>query len=131
MSTANTNYALDAVDTLQQARPDIVAFETAPVLRRSSFPFPINGEIARLLPVLVMVSAFTGSIKDFDHVKKPFQQDVFSSATTITQPKENRRISLRTARQIALQILAETEKNLHEERMAEARFIAGLWDNET
>ena len=41
---------------------------------------------------------------------------------------EGRKISLCEARQLAMKVLTEAEKNLHEERMAEARFIVALWD---
>lgn len=45
--------------------------------------------------------------------------------------KARGRISLSEARQMALQVLAETEKNLREERLAEARFFAAFWENDT
>ena len=54
---------------------------------------------------------------------------LLASSREIDQSQRGRRISLREARQIALQVLIEAEENLHEERMAEARFIAALWDN--
>ncbi|MBS1789436.1 MAG: hypothetical protein JST85_17050 [Acidobacteria bacterium] len=43
-------------------------------------------------------------------------------------PRKGRRISLREARQIALRILEETERELWEERSAEAKFLLGTWE---
>lgn len=44
-------------------------------------------------------------------------------------PHRGRRISLREARKLALKILEETERELREERSAEARFLLGAWEN--
>lgn len=128
MDTAVLDYGLAAEKGLNQARSDLVTSKTLPVLKYS--PFFVKGELARWLPVLAMVSVFTGAVTDFDHSSRPLQRDQLSSARNITQLQQDRRISLREARQMALQVLAETEKNLHEERIAEARFIATLWDND-
>ena len=49
----------------------------------------------------------------------------------MNKPRQAQRISLREARQMALQVLAETEKNLHEERLVEARFLASFWKSDT
>ena len=56
--------------------------------------------------------------------------NLFTGEYEHSRSQQGTRISLREARKIALQILADTERSLQEERLAEARFIASLWDNE-
>ena len=130
MDAAILDYGLETEENLNQARSDLIASEASPSLQHH--PFFMKGGLARWLPVLVLASSVaTGVITDFDYLAKQLQRDQLSSAREIDQPQQERRISLREARQMALQVLAETEKNLHEERMAEARFIAALWDNDT
>ncbi len=51
-----------------------------------------------------------------------------SSAVVWGSPRKGRKISLREARQIALRILEETERELQEERSAEAKFLLGSWE---
>lgn len=43
---------------------------------------------------------------------------------------ESQKISLREARQIALQVFIETEKAIQESRIAEARFLDAVLDEE-
>lgn len=43
--------------------------------------------------------------------------------------RRGHRISLAEARELAFRILAETERRLHEEREAEARFILSFWED--
>ena len=52
-----------------------------------------------------------------------------SSAVVWGIPRKGRKISLREARQIALRILAETERELKEERASEARFLLSAWED--
>ena len=129
MDAAILNYGLEAEKSLNQARSDIIPPETSPSLMYP--PFFVKGGLTRWLPVLVLASSVaTGVITDFDNLPKQLQRDQLSSAREIAPRQQEQQISLREARQRALQVLAETERNLHEERMAEARFIAALWDND-
>ena len=130
MDAAVLNYGLEAEKTLNQARSDIISPETSPSLNCS--PFSVKGGLTRWLPVLVLASSVaTGVITDFDHLPRQLQRDQLSSAREMNKPRQARRISLREARQMALQVLAETEKNLREERLTEARFLATFWENDT
>ena len=51
------------------------------------------------------------------------------TTTTVIQQR-GRRISLSEARQMALQVLADTEKTIQEARLAEARFLMALWEED-
>lgn len=42
-----------------------------------------------------------------------------------------KKISLHEAREIAKQIAIKAEKEIHEERIAEARFLNSLWEEDT
>lgn len=44
--------------------------------------------------------------------------------------RSKRRISLREARDLALQIFEETERNLQQERRAETTFLLKLWESD-
>jgi len=59
----------------------------------------------------------------------PILRRSVSSAVIWGIPRKGRKISLREARQIALRILAETERELREERSAEARFLLSAWED--
>jgi len=59
----------------------------------------------------------------------PILRRSVSSAVIWGIPRKGRKISLREARQIALRILAETERELLEERSAEARFLLSAWED--
>ncbi len=75
----------------------------------------------------VYIAAFTAP-----HVyiaETPNLSQSVSSAVVWGIPRKGRKISLREARQIALRILAETERELQEERSAEAQFLLGAWED--
>jgi hypothetical protein len=59
-----------------------------------------------------------------------FGRSQSSSLLRTVESRRGQRISLRDARQIALQTLAETERRLEEERVAEARFLLSSWEDE-
>jgi hypothetical protein len=130
MDAAIRNHGLEVEKSLNQAGHDIIPPDTAPSL--ACPPFLVKDGFTRWLPVLVLASSVaTGVITDFDRLPKQLQRDQLSSARESAPRRQDPQISLHEARQRALQVLAETERNLHEERMAEARFIAALWDNDT
>src|SRR5262245_36688956 len=61
----------------------------------------------------------------------------FEHRLSVTSPivwsvprRRKRRISLREARNLALQIFEKTERNLQQERRAEANFLLKPWEND-
>ena len=44
--------------------------------------------------------------------------------------RTRKRITLRQARLLALQVLAETEDGIRRDRLVEARLLASIWDEE-
>jgi hypothetical protein len=66
----------------------------------------------------------------YGHHPYEFGRSQSSSLSRTVEPRRGQRISLRDARQIALQTLAETERRLEEERAAEARFLLSSWEDE-
>jgi hypothetical protein len=61
----------------------------------------------------------------------------FEQRRSVTSPivwsvprRRKRRISLREARDLALQIFEKTERNLQQERRAEANFLLKPWEND-
>lgn len=66
----------------------------------------------------------------YDHHPYEFGRSQSFSPSRTVEPRRGQRISLRDARQIALQTLAETERRLEEERAAEARFLLSSWEDE-
>ena len=78
---------------------------------------------------VIAIAAATTSIGYFDP-RNELRRSCASSIVWTARRKSGRPISLREARQIALQVLAETERRLAEERAAEARFLLVLWEDE-
>ena len=78
---------------------------------------------------VLAVTAATTPIAYFD-ARHELRRSLASSIVWTMQRKRGQRISLREARRIALDVLAATEQRLHEERIAEARFLLQVWDDE-
>src|SRR2546426_904562 len=106
MDAAVLDYGLTPEQSLNQSQSDLVAFNTP-----SPVYYPLKRASAHLLPLLLAVSVFTGTVKDSDYLSKQLQLEQLSSAREVAPAQQDRRLSLREARQIALRVLAETEKN--------------------
>lgn len=76
--------------------------------------------------LVLAVAAFTAP--HISILETPNPSHSISSAIVREIPRKGRKISLREARQIALRNLEETERELQEERSAEAKFLLGSWE---
>lgn len=78
---------------------------------------------------VIAVTASTTPVGYID-IRQEFRRSGASSIVWTAQRKRGHPISLRQAREIALAVLADTERRLEEERSSEARFLLELWDDE-
>lgn len=100
--------------------------EETQVYRSSKTPriSPFLGGVSNLI---LAVATFTSP-----HIyisETPDLRRLISSSVKWSLPRRGRRISLKRARQLALQALAETEHSLQRERHAEVALILGVWEN--
>ena len=103
MDAAIRNHGLEVENGLNQAGTDIIPSDTSP--SSMYLPFFVKDGLTRWLPVLVLASSVaTGVITDFDRLPKQLQRDQLSSAREMNKPRQAQRISLREARQMALQV---------------------------
>lgn len=86
----------------------------------------IVGHIGRWL---FLASAMTAPISIVDFGQQ-LRRSGSSSITWELRRRRGKRITLSEARQLALSILAETERRLRDERSREARFVLELWYDE-
>ncbi len=102
-----------------------------------SHPFPSKATLPHssqrlmedLAPWLLAFTVLTAPITYSPQLPE-FCRSHSSSLSRAVESRRGQRISLREARQIALQTLADTERRLKEERAAEARFLLGPWEDE-
>jgi hypothetical protein len=93
MGTATINYGLEKIEeNSNQTRTDLEAPRISVDVKYS--PMSAKGSIAHWLPAMAVVSFLTGSVKDFDHIKRLFQQDTLSSSTVILQPLQQRQYNV-------------------------------------
>ncbi len=78
---------------------------------------------------VIAVTAATTPVGYFD-IRQELRRSGASSFVWSAKPRRGRPISLREAREMAFAILANTERQLEEERSSEARFFLELWDDE-
>lgn len=90
---------------------------------RSLRPSSLLGGMQNLV---LAVAAITSPHISISELPNPSQS--VSSVIVWGIPRKGRKISLREARQIALRILEETERDLRAERSAEAKFLLGSWE---
>src|SRR5262245_45556203 len=104
-----------AVDFFERAQP---RFSPTPILQRG------------LSNLLVAIAAFTTT-----NIYVDPSVELLRSATSPVvwqfSRRRGRRISLREARDLALQIFEETERNLQQERLAEANFLLKPWEHDS
>lgn len=87
----------------------------------------LRGVVSNLFMALAATFTATGI-----HVDPSFEQrlSVTSPIVWSVPRRRKRRISLREARNLALQIFEKTERNLQQERKAEANFLLKPWEND-
>lgn len=81
------------------------------------------------VPRLLLAAVLTSPIMFFNPDEENRRSGVYS-APLRREVRTRRRITLREARMLALQILAETEAGIRRDRIAEARLLASIRDQE-
>ena len=81
------------------------------------------------VPRLLLAAVLTSPIMFFNPDEENRRSGVYS-ALLRREVRTWRRITLREARMLALQILAETEAGIRRDRIAEARLLASIRDQE-
>jgi hypothetical protein len=84
---------------------------------------------AAVLPLLWALSSFTSAITYAGEPLNPARY-VSSSALSPVRRRQRQRVSLKEAREIALEVLRQANQDLREERQTEARFILRFWDEQ-
>ena len=85
---------------------------------------------ASVTPWLIAATVLTAPIT-YSYPTHDLGRSQSSSLTRAVAPRPGQRISLREARRMALQLSAETESRLTEERLAESRFLSRPWEDES
>lgn len=125
MSPTTADYSTNIVYGTPETSGITVEFFEKPQPELPRQPF-LRGISNWLLAIAATFTA-TGIYIDpsFEH-----RRSVTSPIVWSVSRRRKRRISLREARDIALQIFEETERNLQQERRAEANFLLKPWEND-
>lgn len=90
-----------------------------------AFRFSAPGMVPRLL----LAAVLTSPVMFFNPEEESRLSGAYS-ALFRRDARTRRRITLRQARLLALQVLAETEDGIRRDRLVEARLLASIWDEE-
>jgi hypothetical protein len=131
MQTATLRYATEdwpegeglagtTIGLAKEAEPD------RNVLRLS---VPSQAKLCGSFPRAILAAVLTVPVRYFNPHADFRLSGSYSRPFHLVMPSHHR-ISLSQARELALRILAETERNLREERISEARLFNSLWDTD-
>jgi len=81
-----------------------------------------------LIGLLFAVTGATSGVQYVDY-RREFRRTISSEILCAFRRKRGQPLSLREARQLALDILAASDKRLREERAIEARRLLASWDD--
>jgi len=124
METITPRYSIDEGQSLSPTTPGLII--NGPIIsqtRQLGWP-------ASVTPWLLAATVLTAPIT-YSYPTHEFGRSQSSSLTRAVASRPGQRISLREARQLALQISAETDSRLAEERRAESRFLSRPWEDES
>ena len=82
-----------------------------------------------MVPRLLLAAVLTSPVMFFNPEEESRLSGAYS-ALFRRDARTRRRITLRQARLLALQVLAETEDGIRRDRLVEARLLASIWDEE-
>ena len=82
-----------------------------------------------MVPRLLLAAVLTSPVMFFNPEEESRLSGAYS-ASFRRGVRIRRRITLRQARLLALQVLAETEDGIRRDRLVEARLLASIWDEE-
>src|ERR1017187_233737 len=82
-----------------------------------------------MVPRLLLAAVLTSPVMFFNPEEESRMSGAYS-ALFRRDTRTRKRITLRQARLLALQVLAETEDGIRRDRLVEARLLASIWDEE-
>lgn len=126
MSPATANYSTNTIFAAPETADITVEFfeKPQPEPPRQSF---LRGVASNWFLAIAATFTATGIYIDPSF---EFHRSVSSKIAWNVPRRRARRISLREARDLALQIFEQTERNLQRERRTEANFLLKVWEND-
>jgi hypothetical protein len=103
---------------------------TSPVFDHPRTQLIAPAAASALLPLLLAFTSLTSAVT---YGSEPLSSARYVSCSALSPFRRRRgqRISLQQAREVALHVLRQANKALHEERQIESRFILRFWDDQT
>lgn len=124
MSPTTAKYSTNTIFATPETADVTVEFFEKPQPEPTRQPF-LRGVVSNSLLAFAATFTATGI-----HIDPSFEQrrSVTSPIVWSVSRRRKQRISLREARDLALQIFEKTERNLQQERRAEANFLLKPWE---